>query len=100
MASLGYCATMLNHVAISLDRMHAITQPLTYATSTDKVVARRILVVWLAAALFACHQLTDSRPEWPAEYRKDYICPTTKVRKGTYPTGQECVVPVANIAAF
>ncbi len=79
MAVFGYSATMLNHVAISFDRLHAITQPMTYTTVTKKVIGKRMLMVWTAAALSSINQILAPQPAWPARYSEYHRCPLTKV---------------------
>ncbi len=80
MSAFGYLSTMMNHAAISLDRLNAVTRPAGYSLATDRDVAKRILVLWTVAAIMSCHQIVATYPKWPAAFDENIFCPMSKVR--------------------
>ena len=84
MSAFGYISTMMNHVAISLDRLNAITRPTTYMSARKPAVLKRILAVWSLSAFLSSHQLITSYPDWPKEFDGNLVCPMSKVLRSTF----------------
>ncbi len=79
MASFGFLTTMMNHVAISLDRLNAIAYPMSQMSAKRSTVLRRILAMWVISAVGSSHQLIASYPKWPQEFDENIVCPLSKV---------------------